>query len=156
MRVRTQSLAHCEGLYCPLSTVWLSARQPPETGATLNYMAKGVKEGAIPDWLKEAVADNLKRFMVKSGLNSVQLAAKAGLKYPKQVERLRRRETNPTLTTLCRLADPLDVQVWEFLIPQQPKIKGPMLRGQDRRPTEIQAVAAEIPSKVKKSQLKKT
>lgn len=128
----------------------MSTRQLRDTRATLDHMGKGDKD-AVPDWLKDAVADNLKRFMTKAKLNDPQLAEAAGLNHPKQIGRLRRKETNPTLTTLCRLAGPLDVNVWEFLIPPQ-KATGPMLSGQESRPQrETHAVDLKHPSEKKRS-----
>lgn len=116
-------------------------------GRTLNPMAEEEKV-RVPDWLRDAVADNLARFM--GDMTAVQLAKEAGLKYPKTVERLLRKETNPTLSTLCALAGPLDVQVWEFLIPR-PKGSQPLLSGQEPRLPETQPKAAQIPEQKKRS-----
>lgn len=104
------------------------------------------EKAAVPGWLRDAVADNLQRFMDRPpGWNAAQLAKAAGLNYPKTVERLLRQETKPTLSTLCALAVPLDVKVWEFLIPVPAEVKSeqPMMDGRERRLPENTAAKSE-------------
>jgi transcriptional regulator with XRE-family HTH domain len=67
----------------------------------------------------EILSGNVRRLRLKAGLTQAELVAKAELKRQPTLSEIEKRSdaVNPTLDTLCRLADALDVDLIKLLSP---------------------------------------
>lgn len=125
--------------------------------ATLLVMGEGPPK---PTPARLAIAENLKKLMGeyvtetgKEGLSSRDLASRAsGVSY-KTIQRLLNPNfpASPTLDSLDAVADFFRIETFKLLVLR----RNILLAGREFRPQETQAIQGVIPSKVKKSQIKK-
>jgi len=64
--------------------------------------------------VQKGFADNLQKLLKKKGMSLHQLAAASALEYA-QVQRIATAKVNPTLYTIIRLAEGLDIHPSELL-----------------------------------------
>jgi DNA-binding Xre family transcriptional regulator len=112
---------------------------------TLPRMKRGERKVA-PHWIKVVVAENVNALMKKRGIGAIELAklSKVGRK---SIDRLRAGK-NSTLDTLGAVADVLEVQPANLLMPPRPASQ-PLLRGSMRNENQGQDFARFGPAKRK-------
>ncbi|WP_197922920.1 helix-turn-helix domain-containing protein [Thiosulfatihalobacter marinus] len=67
--------------------------------------------------IRRLVGRNLKRYREAAGLSQEALAFECGL-HRTYVSGVERGVRNPTIVVLEKLAEPLDLQAWQLLVPE--------------------------------------